>query len=175
MPRPVTVIVNPAAGGGRAARVLPVVQRALSDRSVDFQTAATTDIEHARELARAAAGADRVAVSLGGDGLAGAIAGAIAGMPGATLGVLPGGRGNDLARVLCIPADPAAACAVLAAGRERDLDLGAVNGRTFIGIASAGFDSEANRIANHAPSWLGNLVYAYGALRALVAWRPARF
>src|SRR6185437_3830203 len=42
------------------------------------------------------------------------------------------------------------------------------------GIASAGFDSDANRIANEAPSWLGGLVYAYGALRALVSWKPAR-
>ena len=42
-------------------------------------------------------------------------------------------------------------------------------------IASAGFDSDANRIANEAPSWLGGLVYAYGALRALIAWKPARF
>jgi diacylglycerol kinase family enzyme len=38
-----------------------------------------------------------------------------------------------------------------------------------------GFDSEANRIANEAPAWLGGLVYAYGALRALLSWRPARF
>ena len=47
--------------------------------------------------------------------------------------------------------------------------------RTFVGIASAGFDSDANRIANEAPAWLGGLVYAYGALRALVSWKPARF
>jgi YegS/Rv2252/BmrU family lipid kinase len=173
--RPVTLIVNPAAGGGRAARVLPQVQRALSEHGVDFTTELTTDIDHARELARSAAAEGRIAASLGGDGLAGAIAGAIAGMPGALLGVLPGGRGNDLARVLGIPADAAAACAVIAGGREHDLDLGAVNGRTFIGIASAGFDSDANRIANEAPARLGNLVYAYGALRALIAWRPAHF
>jgi len=38
-----------------------------------------------------------------------------------------------------------------------------------------GFDSEANRIANEAPAWLGGMVYAYGALRALAAWRPAHF
>jgi diacylglycerol kinase family enzyme len=50
-----------------------------------------------------------------------------------------------------------------------------VNGRAFVGIASAGFDSEANRIANEAPSWLGGLAYVYGALRALAGWHPARF
>ena len=41
-------------------------------------------------------------------------------------------------------------------------------GRAFVGIASVGFDSDANRIANEAPAWLGGLVYAYGALRALL-------
>src|SRR4029077_9706572 len=48
-------------------------------------------------------------------------------------------------------------------------------GQAFVGIASVGFDSEANRIANEAPAWLGGLVYAYGALRALASWRPAHF
>ena len=64
---------------------------------------------------------------------------------------------------------------MIADGVERDIDVGDVEGATFIGIASAGFDSEANRIANEAPSWLGQGVYAYGALRALIAWKPARF
>src|SRR5207248_3920192 len=91
------------------------------------------------------------------------------------LGVLPGGRGNDLARVLGIPSDPAAAVGVLASGHVRSLDLGEVQGRTFVGIASCGFDSEANRVANQARIVRGNLVYAYGALRALAGWRPATF
>src|SRR4029078_13274713 len=53
--------------------------------------------------------------------------------------------------------------------------LGAAGDRTFLGIASLGFDSDANRIANAAPPQLGRLVYLYRALRALVAWKPARF
>ena len=92
--------------------------------------------------------AGEIAVALGGDGLAGAVADALREVPGAILGVLPGGRGNDLARVLGIPLDPFAACAVIAYGHARPLDLGEVDGRAFVGIASAGFDSEANRIAN---------------------------
>ncbi len=55
------------------------------------------------------------------------------------------------------------------------LDLGEAGGRTFVGIASCGFDSDANRIANETTLVRGNLVYAYGALRALVGWRPATF
>jgi diacylglycerol kinase family enzyme len=50
-----------------------------------------------------------------------------------------------------------------------------VNGRRFLGIASCGFDSDANRIANEARFVKGNLVYLYAALRALAAWKPAKF
>ena len=64
---------------------------------------------------------------------------------------------------------------MIATGAERDLDIGDVDGRAFIGIASLGFDSDANRIANAAPSRLGNLAYVYGGLRALARWHPARF
>jgi len=84
-------------------------------------------------------------------------------------------RGNDLARVLEIPLDPVAACEVLASGAVRPLDLGEAGGSTFIGIVSCGFDSDANRIANQARIVRGNLVYTYGALRALLTWRPATF
>jgi YegS/Rv2252/BmrU family lipid kinase len=91
------------------------------------------------------------------------------------LGVLPGGRGNDFARVLGIPLDPRAACEVLSGGVVKALDLGEADGETFIGIASCGFDSDANRIANETRLVKGNIVYAYGALRALIGWRPATF
>jgi YegS/Rv2252/BmrU family lipid kinase len=174
MPRRVCVIVNPSAGGGRAERGLPAVESALLDLDVSFHTERTRDIEHAVELARAAAAAGEVAAAMGGDGLIGAVAGALRGTEG-VLGILPGGRGNDFGRVLGIPRELPAACRVLAEGTERQVDLGEVDGRLFIGIASTGLDSDANRIANEAPPWLGGLVYAYGALRALAAWTPARF
>jgi diacylglycerol kinase family enzyme len=64
---------------------------------------------------------------------------------------------------------------VIAEGVERRLDLGEANGNPFICIASTGYDSDANRIANQARLMRGNLVYAYAAIRALISWRPARF
>ena len=109
-----------------------------------------------------------------GDGLIGAIGGAMAGAETA-LGIIPGGRGNDLARVLEIPEDPEAAVEVLAAGHSRRIDVGEANGRRFLGIVSVGFDSEANRLANETKLFRGSLVYAYAALRTLVGWKPARF
>jgi YegS/Rv2252/BmrU family lipid kinase len=174
MSRSVCLIMNPSAAGGRPQRLLPGVQRALEASGFGLRVEATRSLEHAREIVRESAQRGELTVTLGGDGLVGAVAGELAERDG-LLGILPGGRGNDLARVLGIPLEAESACAVIAAGHERLLDLGDVDGRPFIGIASAGFDSVANRIANEAPARLGNLVYAYGALRALATWRPARF
>ena len=174
MARRVSLIVNPHAGGGRAAAALPAVQAALSDRGVAWHAEPTTSLEHARELARAACAEGEVAVTLSGDGMVGAVAGELQGTNG-VLGVLPGGRGNDFMRTLGIPHDIAAGCEVIASGAERMIDVGEVDGRPFIGIASCGFDSEANKIANETTLVQGNLVYAYAALRALAAWTPARF
>jgi YegS/Rv2252/BmrU family lipid kinase len=153
---------------------LPDVRAALERRGLAHHVALTDGLEHARALARAAADAGEAAVAFGGDGLVGAVAGALRGT-GGVLGVLPGGRGNDFARALGIQLDPVAACDVLATGAISSLDLGEAGGTTFIGIASCGFDSVANRIANETKLVRGNLVYAYGALRALVSWKPATF
>jgi YegS/Rv2252/BmrU family lipid kinase len=179
---PIRLIVNPAAGGGKAARLAPQAEDALQARGLTVLRSDTRDLEHARELAVQAARAGETVVVLSGDGAIGAVADALRAVPGAVLGVLPGGRGNDLARVLGIPEDLREACATIADGVARSMDVGEVcdapeqpHGRGFVGIASVGFDSEANRIANEAPSWLGGLVYAYGALRALASWKPARF
>lgn len=179
---PIRLIVNPAAGGGKARRLAPQAEEALRARGLTVLRADTRDLEHARELAVQAARAGEIVVVLSGDGAIGAVADALRAVPGAVLGVLPGGRGNDLARVLGIPEDLREACVTIAEGVARAMDVAEVcpaldktHGKAFVGIASVGFDSDANRIANEAPSWLGGLVYAYGALRALASWKPARF
>lgn len=175
MAPPVLLLVNPAAGGGRAGRLLPGVESALRGHGLQLRTELTRDLPHARELALAGALRGEAVVCLSGDGMVGAVADALREAPGAIVGVLPGGRGNDLARALGLGRDPVAACGVIAAGHTRALDLGLADGKGFVGIASVGFDSEANRIANQAPRRLGNLVYLYGALSALARWQPVSF
>ena len=174
MDRPVRLIVNPSAGAGRAAKLLPGVEAALRSHGIAFRVDRTKSIEHARELAREALAAGELAAAMGGDGLAGAVAGEFKGADG-VMALLPGGRGNDLARKLGIGHDPVAAVDVLAAGRERRIDVAEAGGRTYVGILSAGFDSRVNEIANGTRLPLGTLVYAYGALRALASWKPARW
>jgi YegS/Rv2252/BmrU family lipid kinase len=171
---PLALLVNPHSAHGRALKLLPRVERALDERRVEFRVERTRDLGHGVEAALSAADAGEVPVVLSGDGLIGAIGGALAGheMP---LGILPGGRGNDLARVLGIPEEPEAAVATVAAGRTRRIDVGEANGRRFLGIASIGFDSEANKRANETRWLRGNLVYAYAGVRTMFGWKAGRF
>lgn len=171
---PLALLVNPASAGGRALGLLPRVEAALDARRIEFRVQRTRDLEHGVEQALLAVEAGEVPVVMSGDGLIGAIGGAMAGAQ-TPLGIVPAGRGNDLARVLGIPDEPQGAVEVLAAGYSREIDVGEANGRRFLGIASAGFESEANRIANESRLLHGNLVYAWAALRALARWKPVRF
>jgi YegS/Rv2252/BmrU family lipid kinase len=168
------LLVNPTAAGGRALARLPAITAELERLGAPHRRVETRHIEHARQEARAAALAGETVAALGGDGFIRPIAGVLAGGPG-SLAVLPGGRGNDFARVLGIPAEPEAAARTAVEGHERMLDIAEVDGVPYIGIASLGFDSDANRIANEAKFIRGHLVYLYAALRAVAGWKPATF
>jgi YegS/Rv2252/BmrU family lipid kinase len=174
MARRLAVIVNPTAGAGRALQALPRIRAELDRLGADYHVAETTSADHAREEAEAARERGETVGALGGDGLVGTLAGKLCGGD-SPLAVLPGGRGNDLARVLGIPTEPEAAARVAVEGVEHAIDVPNVGGASFVGIASCGFDSEANRIANESKVVRGNLVYLYAALRALVAWKHATF
>ena len=171
---PLAILVNPSSGGGRALKLLPRVEQALDAHRAVFRVQRTRDLEHGVNQALGAIEAGELPVVMSGDGLIGAVGGAMAGSD-TPLGILPGGRGNDLARVLGIPAEPEAAVEVLLGGETMRIDVGEVNGKRFLGIVSVGFDSEANRVANETRILRGNLVYAFAALRTLIRWKPARF
>ena len=168
------LLVNPTAAGGRARGRVPAVSAELERLGAIHRVVESRGSEHAQEQAAAAVEAGETVAALGGDGLLRPVAQVLRGTASA-LAVIPGGRGNDLARVLGIPAEPVAAARVAAGGRERLIDMAEVNGVAYIGIASFGFDSDANRIANEARLIRGRLVYLYAALRALAGWKPASF
>lgn len=174
MSRRLQLIVNPTAGRGRASKLLPGVEAALRSAGHDLVVTPTRSLEHADELVAAALADDRVAVAMGGDGIVGRVAGGVA-EAGGLLGVLPGGRGNDFCRAAGIPLDAVAACDILATGEERKLDLGYVDGKAFVGIASLGFDSAVQERVLTSKLPLGDLIYLYGSLAAVARWKPATF
>jgi len=172
--RRLLVLCNPTAAGGRAVRRLPEVETELRRLGADFTTVQTLDAGHARELAAEAGREGKTVVSVGGDGLLRPLAAALRDTDGA-LAVIPAGRGNDFARVLGVPEDPLVAARIAVQGRERMIDVAEADGEAYLGIASLGFDSDANRIANESRVIRGNMVYLYSALRALASWKCASF
>src|SRR6266702_2601636 len=147
------LVVNPAAGRGRVARMLPEVLGALSAGPVSVRLCESASLSHAEELAVDASGQGEAVVAVGGDGLVGRLAAAVAGADG-VLGIIPAGRGNDFARMLGIPARPAGAAAVLLKGQPQAVDLMAVRAadgpeQVVAGSIYLGVPSEGGEIANN--------------------------
>ncbi|MDT0310551.1 YegS/Rv2252/BmrU family lipid kinase [Streptomyces sp. DSM 44917] len=176
--RQFTALVNPTAGRARAAAAFLPVARLLREAGAGVETLHSTGPDHARALARAAAGAGRVVLGVGGDGTVGCVLGALAGT-GAPAGIVPAGRGNDFARALALPAAPEALARVLAEAPPQPVDAIEVTSAaherlTVMGSVYAGVDALANRHAN-ASRLRGPAAYYAGGLRAVLSWRPAHY
>ena len=168
------LLVNPAAANGRALRRLPKVTDELQRLGVDPVVIQTRSLAHAREEAAEVAREGGTVGAMGGDGFVRPLAGALRGSS-ARLAVLPGGRGNDFARALGIPREPAEAAQVAVSGRERMVDVGFVGDEPFLGVASYGIDSDCQHLANSTKLVRGSLVYLFSILRALKGWQGASF
>lgn len=131
-----TVLINQ--GGGSAGEdARDRVAAALEAAGVEARIVLADGADlagHAATLVKAGA---PVVVAAGGDGTMSAVAGALAGSDTA-MGVLPLGTLNHLARDLAIPFDLAEAAAVLAAGHQRCIDVGELNGRVFVNNSAIG-------------------------------------
>lgn len=172
--RAFTAIVNPAAGGSASASSLITLARLLREAGAEVAVEYSRGLEHAAGVARSAAAAGRVVLGVGGDGMAGCVGGAVAGTD-AVFGVVPAGRGNDFARQLGVPSDPEELAKLLLEGEPRAVDAIDANGTAVLGSVYAGVDAVANDNANKTRLLRGSAAYYFGALRAIVSWRPADY
>ena len=118
-----------------------------------------------------AAGAD-VVVLAGGDGTVSGVAGRLA-AAGATLGLLPAGTANDLARTLGIPTELVAACEVVAGGVVRAVDLGLAGERPYLNVASVGLAAGVTEaLTPELKRRAGALAYPLAAARAYLDHAP---
>lgn len=172
-PRPLVAIANPAAGRGRAARLIPRFRDALAARGITTLHL-TSRAGEERDIAEAATrdGAGTV-LALGGDGTWGNVArGILAGGGGARLALAAAGTGNDLAFASGIPAhDIDAAIAAALAPNERRIDVGVADGVHFVNCLGFGFDAEVVRAVGGTTWARGHAVYLATAVRQLFAFR----
>jgi diacylglycerol kinase (ATP) len=158
----VALLSNPESGSGEAE----AVERELRSRGADVSV-------HPVQKPDAALGADpeRIVVA-GGDGSIGPAA-ALAARAGVPLAVVAVGTANDFARALELPKDRAEACRLAIGGtRTRPIELGWMEERPFVNVASLGLAPAAARRAHGLKRRLGVLSYAVGAVRAGFTARP---
>ena len=167
------ILVNPAAGGGRAARVA----RDLGELPGNLVVAESRERLRALAAGASAAGYDRLVV-IGGDGtLQDVVNGMLPAGRGVALGIVPAGTGNDLARSLALPRDPGAALRVALGGELATVDAGHASGsaeeRWFVSAAGVGFDAQvaAALSARPAAAWLTSLGYLLTTLIELRRFR----
>lgn len=162
--------MNPTSSGGKAEKRLARLHEIAAARGAELLVSRSGEqlVEEARRAATE--GLERLVVA-GGDGSFHLVIQGLAGTE-TKLGMIPLGRGNDLAASVGIPLGDVDAAAEIAWGEgDRRIDLGRVGDAWFSIYAGVGFDSEAAEAANSA-NWFrgGALSYVYGALRTLVGF-----
>jgi diacylglycerol kinase (ATP) len=164
------IILNPVAGNaGQSARLHDLVRDRPEVRLLETERAG-----HARALAVEALEAGfELVVAAGGDGTINEVVqGLGSDLTRARLGLMPLGTGNDLARTLGIPTDPAEAFALLEQGRERRVDLVRVESagqmRYCMNVAAGGFSGQVDEaLTDEMKSTWGPLAYVRGAVAVL--------
>jgi YegS/Rv2252/BmrU family lipid kinase len=166
------LIVNPTSGGGRNRHLLGRVLKYFRRKGDDVEVAKTSASGDAARAALSAIGQDWDAVvAAGGDGTIHEVVGALAGTA-LPLGILPWGTGNVFAKEMGLPSGVKGQCRVIRKGRTLVVDLGTLDGRPFLLMASVGFDAYVlgrMRGLGSKRIW-GVAAYAWAALGALARY-----
>lgn len=136
-------IVNPVAGKGKAKKLIPEIEDAVGGMDgVDFKIVCTEKAGEAVGIASAAAGEKcDIVFAVGGDGTVNEVANGLVNT-GCAMAVIPGGSGNDFIRSFGMKGSVRDIIGE-AIGCERSyIDVGFINNRCFVNIASVGFDAE---------------------------------
>lgn len=169
------LLVNPAAGGGRARAQLDRACAALRALGPVEVVASERPHDEARLAILASRANARALVVLGGDGAVSHSArGLIAEQSATPLAVFAAGTGNDFVKSLGTPShDYEAMAALIAAGHTRALDAGLVDDVPFVNAAGFGFDvAVLQRMRETSQrAWLrGTARYVTTALRQLFTY-----
>jgi YegS/Rv2252/BmrU family lipid kinase len=181
---PAQLIVNPAAGNGRVATVLPRLTAALAAGGLQFDVSHTPDVHDAERVAHAAlADGVRYLIAVGGDGTVHHV---VNGMfrdrepvaPDTVLGVCATGTGSDFVRNFGLDRPVDVVARHLLTPHTLPIDVGVVEytdaagqrtERLFVNVAEAGYGAEVVRRAARLPRRLGRLRYLLAAWSSIAA------
>lgn len=167
------VLVNPTSANGTTREVWPKIAEEMQRRGLEFETHMTTAVGNATDAVRDALKRGKTTIiAVGGDGTANeAVNGFFSGEtpinPDARLGIISRGTGCDLIKSLGIPKDYPGALDVIAANRERAIDLalveytqddGSPGQRWFANIADVGLGAAVCKRVNRVSKSAGGML-----------------
>ncbi|MBL4936671.1 diacylglycerol kinase family lipid kinase [Clostridium sp. YIM B02515] len=138
-------IINPAAGKGKTLKLIPVIEKIFEHRNEKYVIEVTKGVGHATELVRKYSSTEDFRIySVGGDGTLNEVLNGMVNT-NSSLAVIPSGSGNDFIKSIYNYSKKEKIEDIflkMIDGKEKYIDLGIVNNRYFLNIASAGFDAE---------------------------------
>ncbi|MDD4029116.1 MAG: diacylglycerol kinase family lipid kinase [Caldisericia bacterium] len=165
-----TCIVNPIAGKGGYKKHLPHLLSVLREHGSSYRVLFTRYPGHGVDIAKKYQRSTDIIVCFGGDGTLNEI---LQGQidSSASVFIFPSGTGNDIASSFGIT--PQNATEILLRGITKRVPIARVNNKPFLGVASCGFDTYVNAIANNFPSFLKGrkIVYLLAILLSCFAYR----
>jgi diacylglycerol kinase (ATP) len=157
-------------GGKKKDGVPGLIKKYLDTNLFDFDTAFSTGVSHAREIARDAAGKYEIIAAVGGDGTVNEVASAIAGTD-TILGIIPFGSGNGLSRFLSIPMDVEGAFRAFNASRVINIDAAKMNSQWFFNMAGMGFDAHISHVFAQGSKKRGFISYFKSSIQEIAKYK----
>jgi len=158
------VILNPQAGVVSKDVATSTIFNKLRKHFNTVSLMNSNSPTHGYNITRQALEQFDVIAAFGGDGTINSIASALINT-NKTLGLLPGGSGNGLARNLNIPLSWRRALDVLINGTDINIDAGQINDKYFFNIAGIGLDGVISKKFNMEAKTRGLAPYIYYAFK----------
>lgn len=166
-------IINPAAGKGKGVKYAEAIRNYFKHRNEPYYIEFTKGPGDASRIAKDYVSTDHYRVySIGGDGTLNEVLNGIVNSS-SSLAIIPSGSGNDFFRNLDDVLDESLLTRTIH-GTEKFIDIGKVNDRYFINVASAGIDAEvvfnANRFKK-LPLFNGMVAYVAGVFYTVFKYK----
>ncbi|MFH1509930.1 MAG: diacylglycerol kinase family protein [Candidatus Nealsonbacteria bacterium] len=145
------LIINPTSGWGQGKRYKEWLEREskkVCGKQIDVICSSKSGKNSIENLVkRAIKDGYRRVIAATGDGGCNEVVNVLAGSD-VSLAIIPIGTANDFAKGINIPQNVKRAFRVAVHGKEVSIDLGRINGRYFVNVASFGFDAQLVRMVS---------------------------
>ncbi|MEZ2336327.1 diacylglycerol kinase family protein [Mucilaginibacter sp. RCC_168] len=166
-------IINPASG--KEEPILSYINRAMTERKLDWDISVTKKNNNAGELARKLFGRTDLIAVYGGDGCVTEVAAALQGS-NLPMAIIPGGTANVMAREFGVSLDPLEALRALPDGKIKKVDMGNVNGMPFLLRVNLGIMADMVTGADRElKNKVGQLAYGVTAVKTAVTAEPVNY